>query len=79
MEKRNRRFYRDEGVTMNYLGYEGIEKYSIEDNCYYGKIIKIDNKEISDLILYEGKTEEELEKNFKEIVKEYKELRESVN
>lgn len=51
---------------FNFNGYQGSIETSIKDRCLYGKILNI-----TDLILYEGQTLDELEVDFKESVIEY--------
>jgi len=51
---------------LNYKGYTGSIEYSREDNLFFGKVIGIRS-----LISYEGKTGEELEKDFQEAVNSY--------
>jgi len=51
---------------LQYKGYKGSIKASIEDNCLHGKI-----EFISDLINYEGSTIEELKKEFELAVDDY--------
>jgi predicted HicB family RNase H-like nuclease len=51
---------------FNYKGYQGSIETSIKDRCLFGKILNI-----TDLILYEGQTLDELEADFKESVKDY--------
>jgi predicted HicB family RNase H-like nuclease len=51
---------------FSYKDYQGSVETSVEDKCLYGKLLNI-----SDLILYEGMTTDELEKNFKASVDDY--------
>lgn len=51
---------------FNYKGYQGSLETSVADKCLYGKLLNI-----SDLILYEGNTVDELEQNFKVSVDDY--------
>lgn len=46
--------------TLKYKGYSGTVEFSEEDNCLFGKIIGM-NKNI---IIYEGKTVDELKADF---------------
>lgn len=50
----------------NYKGYSGSAIYDSKDNVYYGKILNI-----SDLILYESKYRDGLQKSFEAAVDEY--------
>lgn len=49
-----------------YKGYKGSIEESIEDKCFYGRILFI-----TDLIIYESETLNGLEKEFEEAVDEY--------
>lgn len=51
---------------MRYKDFYGTIEYSLDDNIFYGKVIGING-----VISYEGKTLEELIKDFNEIVYEY--------
>ena len=51
---------------LEYKGYEGSVNTSKEDNCLCGRVLGIQS-----LLMYEGKTDEALEKNFKKVVDEY--------
>ncbi|WGS85745.1 type II toxin-antitoxin system HicB family antitoxin [Methylomonas sp. UP202] len=51
---------------FSYKGYQGSVETSIQDKCLYGKLLNI-----TDLILYEGNTVDELEQNFKASVDDY--------
>ena len=51
-----------------YKGYKGSVEYSKEDNCFCGKVQGTGNKV---LILYEGTTIDELQKDFEEGVDSY--------
>lgn len=51
---------------FSYKGYQGSIETSIKDRCLFGKILNI-----TDLILYEGQTLDELEADFKESVNDY--------
>jgi len=51
---------------LEYKGYTGSIEYSSEDNILYGQILGIRG-----LILYEGITGGDLEKDFHEVVNEY--------
>lgn len=70
---------KDTDLRLSYLCYIGTIEYSEEDKCFYGKVLKKHGKLINDLILYEGKTIDELNENFKENIDNYIELRESIN
>lgn len=52
--------------TFEYNGYKGTSEYSLEDKVYHGKLL-----DINDLVTYESKTEEGLEKEFKLAIKDY--------
>jgi len=51
---------------LEYKGYTGSIEYSNEDELLFGNVLGINS-----LILYEGKTGKELEKDFKEAVDDY--------
>ena len=51
---------------IKYKDYYGSVEFSSEDECFYGKIIGID-----DLVTFEGSSVEELKKSFKEAVEDY--------
>lgn len=51
---------------LSYKGYHGTVEYSLSDNILYGKVI-----DINGLISYEGKTIEELKKDFQGAVDDY--------
>ena len=51
---------------LNYKGLSGSAEYSPEDQCYFGKL-----SGITDLVMYEGETIEELTAYFREAVDEY--------
>jgi len=51
---------------LEYKGFNGSVEYSLEDECFHGKIV-----EISDLVTYEGNSISELKKIFREVVDEY--------
>ena len=53
-------------TTFEYHGYYGSAEPSIEDNCLYGKILRI-----NDLVLYEADTMTELHKAFTAAVDDY--------
>ncbi len=46
--------------ALKYNGYTGTVEYSEEDNCLFGKVIGMSKN----IITYEGKTIEELKKDF---------------
>lgn len=52
--------------VLSYKGYTGSLLFSFEDNCWYGRILDID-----DLIMYEGQTVEEARSAFQEAVEHY--------
>ena len=52
---------------MQYKGYFAEIKYSEEDNCFYGKVEGLKK----DTILFEGKSVEELKKDFEEAIDSY--------
>ncbi|MDQ7827226.1 MAG: type II toxin-antitoxin system HicB family antitoxin [Candidatus Eremiobacteraeota bacterium] len=52
--------------TLSYKGFLGSVSYSAEDDLLYGKI-----EGVSDLVLYEGRSIEEIKKDFEEAVDEY--------
>ena len=47
-------------------GYRGSVNYSVDSQCWYGKIV-----DISDLVTYEADSYEELVEEFKDAVLEY--------
>jgi predicted HicB family RNase H-like nuclease len=51
---------------LSYKGYTGSVEYSEEDEIFYGKI-----EFITDSVLYEGSSVEELKRNFQEAVEDY--------
>ncbi len=51
---------------IEYNEYKGTSEYSLEDKVYHGKLLYI-----NDLVTYESKTEEGLEKEFKLATKDY--------
>lgn len=59
---------------MNYKGFTGSIDYSKEDGVFYGKVLGIKS-----LLLYEGKTLNELEKDFHNYVDNYLEYSEENN
>lgn len=52
---------------MQYKGYLARINYSDEDECFYGKVEGLKNS----LILFEGKTVNELKKDFKNAIDEH--------
>lgn len=52
--------------TLEYKGYRGSAAYSKEDNCYYGRILGID-----DLVMYEANTEHGLARALADAVEDY--------
>ena len=55
-----------ENNKLEYKGFTTHIKWSEPDKCYYGKI-----ETISDLVLFEGETVEECEKDFYDAVNDY--------
>ena len=51
---------------LEYKGFYGSVEYSLEDECFHGKIA-----EISDLVTYEGNSISDLKKIFREAVDDY--------
>jgi len=51
---------------MVYMGFTGSIFYSPEDDCFHGRIEGID-----DLVSFEGRSVNELKKDFKKAVKDY--------
>lgn len=47
-------------------GYYGIIEFSAEDDCFFGKIVGI-----NDLVIFEGKSVEEIKKSFFDAVDDY--------
>ena len=60
----------DGDETLEYRNYLGSVEYSVEDQCYHGKIY-----DIEDLVSYEGNTIEELMADFRNAVDDYREER----
>ena len=54
--------------TMHYKGYIGSIEVSEEDNCLYGKVLDLPH---DTAITYEGRTVEELKKDFMGAVDDY--------
>lgn len=52
--------------TLEYKGFIGTVEYSADDHCLYGKVLGT-----RDLIMYEGESIQELEKDFYETIDEY--------
>ena len=52
--------------TLNYKGYDGSVEYSAEDRLLHGRILGI-----RDMVLYDGASIREIEKNFRGAVDEY--------
>ncbi len=52
--------------TLKYKGFIGNVAYSDEDKIFFGKIVGIEG-----LVNYEGKSVDELNKNFREAVNDY--------
>lgn len=59
--------------TCEYKGFKTEIKYSLEDNCYYGKL-----EGIRDLVNFEGESREEALKNFQVAVDDYLEMAKEV-
>ena len=57
----------DISEVLEYKGYKGSVAYSIPDQCFVGKVLDMDK----DLILYEGKTLDELREDFEKGVDSY--------
>ncbi|EGG55753.1 toxin-antitoxin system, antitoxin component, HicB domain protein [Parasutterella excrementihominis YIT 11859] len=49
-----------------YKGFQGSIEKSVEDDCFYGKIL-----DVLDLVLYESASIKDLEKAFQKAVDEY--------
>ena len=60
----------DGDETLEYRGYLGSVDYSVEDQCYHGKIY-----DIEDLVSYEGETIEALMADFRNAVDDYRKER----
>jgi hypothetical protein len=60
-------------VKIGMKGYKTTIKYSVEDSCYNGKL-----EEISDLIMFEGQTIDEVCDAFIDAVNDYIELKKEV-
>ena len=52
--------------TLSYNGYDGSVEYSAEDRLLHGRILGI-----RDMVLYDGSSIREIEKNFRGAVDEY--------
>lgn len=59
---------------LTYKGYIGIVHYSADDDVFHGKV-----EGIKDLILFEGRTVDELKKAFHDAVNDYLEFCKKVN
>ena len=57
----------DNDATLEYRNFLGSVEYSAEDKCYHGKVYDID-----DLVLYEGETIEDLMRDFRKAIDDYK-------
>lgn len=55
--------------TIKYRDYMGSVEYSAEDECFYGKVLGI-----NDLVTFEGTSVEELKAAFQEAVDDYLEF-----
>lgn len=51
---------------LEYKGYRGSCSYSTEDECYYGRLLGID-----DLVMYEAFTEQGLSRALADAVEDY--------
>lgn len=51
---------------MNYKGYSAIPQYSAKDKCFHGTLLGI-----TDCVMFEGRTVDELEASFQESVDDY--------
>jgi predicted HicB family RNase H-like nuclease len=51
---------------LEYKGYRGSSAYSKEDECYYGRLLGID-----DLVMYEANTEQGLARALADAVEDY--------
>jgi len=51
---------------LYFNGFTGLIEFSITDNCFFRKILDID-----DLVTYEAETKEKLKQEFKKAVKDY--------
>lgn len=51
---------------MEYKGSKGSQKFSKEDNVYYGRLLDVNN-----LVNYEAETKEDLKKEFESAVEDY--------
>ncbi|MBI9063685.1 MAG: hypothetical protein JEZ14_17010 [Marinilabiliaceae bacterium] len=56
-----------DGPIIDYKSFKGTVRYSHPDRCYYGMVLGIE----PDVVTYEGKTLEELEKDFKDTIDLY--------
>jgi len=54
---------------LEYKGFSGTIEFSSEDDCFFGKIIGI-----NDLITFEGKSVEEIKASFSESIDDYLEI-----
>ena len=54
---------------LEYNGYAGTIEFSADDNCFFGKIIGI-----NDLVTFEGSSVEEIKTAFSEAVDDYLEM-----
>jgi len=60
--------------VLEYKGYIGSIEYSADDNCFFGKIIGI-----NDLIMFEGSSVDEIKVAFEEAVIDYLEMCKEAN
>lgn len=51
---------------MKYKGYSAVPQYSADDQCFHGTVLGI-----SDCVMFEGRTVEELETAFQDSVDDY--------
>lgn len=59
--------------NLEYKGYIGTVDYSTDDNCFFGKIIGI-----NDLVSYEAQTVSELREAFEQAVNDYLQMKKTV-
>lgn len=52
--------------ALRYKDYYGSVEYSAEDDCFFGKLIGV-----NDLVTFEGKSTDELKKSFHDAVEDY--------
>ena len=61
------------GKFYEYRGYTGSIEFSSDDQCYFGRLLNI-----NDLVHYEANTVEELNEEFKEAVDDYIDFKEVI-